>query len=94
LSNLLLKAGAAMRLLSALSSEILKTSKNGDSTTSLGNQLYYLTVLMGKKFLITLDLKLSFVSLCPLPLILLPSTTIKSQVLVPIDLPIGTGGCC
>lgn len=58
-----------MGLLRALSSEILKTSKNRDSTTSLGNLLYCLTVFMGKKFLVTLSLKVSFIGLSLLPLI-------------------------
>lgn len=54
-----------MRLLGALSSQILKISKNEDSTASLGNLLYCLTVLMGKRFLITPSLKLFFINLMP-----------------------------
>lgn len=67
-----------MGLLRALSSQILKTSKNRDSTTSLGNLLYCLTVLMGKKFLMTLSLKLSFIGLSLLPLIIPLSAKIRA----------------
>lgn len=74
-------------------SQILKTYKKGNSTTSLGNLLYCLTVLMWKKFLITLTLELPCINLGPLPLILPPSAFIKSLALALIDLPIRTRDC-
>lgn len=52
----LIPAGSRARLLRALSKLALKTSKDGDCTTSLGNPLQHLTVLMLKKFLLVAGL--------------------------------------
>lgn len=80
-----------MGLLRVLSSQILKTSKNRDSTTSLGNLLYCLTILMGKTFLMTLSLKLSFISLSPLPLIVPPSAKTRAWLCLLLSSPQAPG---
>ncbi|EMP34023.1 Methylmalonyl-CoA mutase, partial [Chelonia mydas] len=62
----------------ALSSLTLKTSKEGDSTTSLGNAFQCFTTLLVKKFFLISNLNLPHCNLRPLLLVLSSSTTENS----------------
>lgn len=55
------------RLLQAWSNLALNTSKDGESTTSLGNLFLSLTVLTGKDFFLISNLNLSCLSLKQFP---------------------------
>uniref|UniRef100_A0A8C3SQ49 Uncharacterized protein n=1 Tax=Chelydra serpentina TaxID=8475 RepID=A0A8C3SQ49_CHESE len=56
----------------------LKTSKEGDSTTSLGNPFQCFTTLLVKKFFLMSNLNLPLCNLRPLLLVLSSSTTENS----------------
>jgi len=49
----------------------LNTSRDGDSTTSLGSLFHYLTILSENNFFLIFNLNLPWCNLKPLPLILL-----------------------
>ena len=57
-----------------------KTFKDKDCTSSLGNLCHRLTVLIVRKFLLVSSLNICFY-LCPLSVILLPHTAVKSPAL-------------
>ena len=85
-SNPLLKASAGCPELCPV--RFFNTSKDGDSTTSLGNLLQCSTIPTVKKFGLTFKWHLLYFSLCPWPLVLSRDTTEKSLALSPLLLPI------
>jgi len=66
------------RLHRTLSRQVLNISKEGDSTTSLGNLFQCSVTLRGKKFFLMFRGNFLCFSLCPLSLLLLLGTTEKS----------------
>ena len=62
----------------ATSSLALNASRDGASTTSLGNLFQCVTILCVKNFLLISDLKLPCLSLRPFLLVLSPSTLVNS----------------
>ena len=66
------------RLHRTLSRQGLNISREGDSTTSLGNLLQYSVTLRVKKFFLMFRRNFLSLSLCPLPLVLSLGTTEKS----------------
>lgn len=70
-----------MRSSSTLSNHILKTSSDGDSTTSLGRLFQSLAVLTLKNFVLIARWSLSWCSLNPLPLVFSMCLTVKGHPL-------------
>jgi len=66
------------RLHRTLSRRVLNLSREGDSTASLGSLFQCSVTLRGKKFFLMFRRNFLCFSLCPLPLVLLLSTTEKS----------------
>lgn len=80
--------GQVGRLLGALSRQVLNTSKDGVSTTSLGNPFCCLITLTIKKK--TKTWNFPYFPLCPLPLVLLGTTkkSLASPSVLPHQLPL------
>jgi len=72
------------RLPRTVSIQVFNTSKDGDSTTSLGHLFQCLTMLTVKKLCLMFKWHLLYFSLCPWPLVLSQDTTEKSLALSPL----------
>lgn len=81
------------RLLRALYSWVLKTSKNRDCVTSLGNPLHCRAVLMVKMIFLIANLNFCFRLVLAVPHAPTMYCCEEPRAVSSI-LPIGTGGCC